>query len=677
MRSISMGKRSCCAAYLMVITACLPGNPPAQAALAPVAFPGLRVFGHSIVRNDDGSWDQYQVRDVGGQFELAKRTSLNSGLGWGAFSHLTNVPNDSATIISATKDATGEIQTHFVRVRGTGTVPNVNLFFDLYQTRSSSNGTQWDPVQVVFEGYVSDMQQSVTLQSGRVLQPFHTFIPFASDGPPTGRSYSTVMYSDDRGASWQISASQLTTPVPAGFNGNTDGAVEPVVIDQPDLGRQWMLIRTQADYLYESFSFDNGTTWSNPTASIFASSDSPADYQWLPDGRLMMFWNNTRNVPRLPNGDGVYSGRDVVHAAISEDGGVTWRGFREFYVDPNRHGTPPTLGDRGVGIPAAVMTKNQQMVAVMTGQGAAAALVYVDPNWLYETSRSSDFSNDLDDWTAFTGVGPAVGFFQDRVIGPEVIAHPTEAGKKVLRLNNPDPGNQAGDGATWNFPMGTKGRVTVRMMITADTKVADIELTDRFLDPTDDTSTDVAVFNLRFNDRGEIVGQEQFSITKDVWHDVAIDWDLAASEATVLVDNIAITTLPMLYSTRTGISYLRLRSPFVSALDPEGWLVDWVDAQVTAVPSIFLDGDLDGDGFVGISDLNILLTRWNQSVNPGDRSAGDLTGDGFVGISDLNRVLSDWNKGTPPGEPQNLIPEPGAAAVLAAGGLTMVRRRRP
>ena len=141
-----------------------------------------------------------------------------------------------------------------------------------------------------------------------------------------------------------------------------------------------------------------------------------------------------------------------------------------------------------------------------------------------------------------------------------------------------------------------------------------------------------------------------------------------------MIDDVEITTLPMLFNTPTGISYLRLRSPFVNALDPEGWLVDWVDAQVTAIPSIFLDGDLNGDGFVGLADLNLILSSWNQSANPGDRSAGDLNGDGFVGIGDLNRVLTDWNRGTPPGELVNLVPEPGTATIMAVGIWAMIRR---
>ena len=43
-----------------------------------------------------------------------------------------------------------------------------------------------------------------------------------------------------------------------------------------------------------------------------------------------------------------------------------------------------------------------------------------------------------------------------------------------------------------------------------------------------------------------------------------------------------------------------------------------------------LTGDLDADGFVGITDLNMILGNWNQTVPPGDLSA-DVSGDGLWG----------------------------------------------
>jgi len=90
-----------------------------------------------------------------------------------------------------------------------------------------------------------------------------------------------------------------------------------------------------------------------------------------------------------------------------------------------------------------------------------------------------------------------------------------------------------------------------------------------------------------------------------------------------------------------------------------------------------LDGDIDGDGFVGINDLNIILSNWNQNVPVANILFGDLAGigDGFVGISDLNIVLGNWNAGTPPALDTSTIPEPATLGLVALGGLVLIRRR--
>jgi hypothetical protein len=89
--------------------------------------------------------------------------------------------------------------------------------------------------------------------------------------------------------------------------------------------------------------------------------------------------------------------------------------------------------------------------------------------------------------------------------------------------------------------------------------------------------------------------------------------------------------------------------------------------------AVALIGDLNGDGFVGIADLNIVLGAWNQNVTPGDPLAGDPTGDGFVGIADLNLILGNWNTGTPPISGAN-IPEPTSAAALGLSSLIVLWR---
>ncbi len=87
----------------------------------------------------------------------------------------------------------------------------------------------------------------------------------------------------------------------------------------------------------------------------------------------------------------------------------------------------------------------------------------------------------------------------------------------------------------------------------------------------------------------------------------------------------------------------------------------WDNILLHVAPDLpVLDGDLNGDGFVGIDDLNIVLGNWNQTVPPGDPAA-DPSGDGFVGIDDLNTVLGNWNAGAPP---TAAVPEPTTGALL-------------
>ncbi len=86
-----------------------------------------------------------------------------------------------------------------------------------------------------------------------------------------------------------------------------------------------------------------------------------------------------------------------------------------------------------------------------------------------------------------------------------------------------------------------------------------------------------------------------------------------------------------------------------------------------------LMGDLDGDGFVGIADLNIVLGAWNQNVPPGNPLA-DPSGDGFVGIEDLNLVLGNWNTGTPPTIGTPNIPEPSTLGLFVLSGVIFTRR---
>ncbi|MEZ6193895.1 MAG: matrixin family metalloprotease [Phycisphaerales bacterium] len=103
-----------------------------------------------------------------------------------------------------------------------------------------------------------------------------------------------------------------------------------------------------------------------------------------------------------------------------------------------------------------------------------------------------------------------------------------------------------------------------------------------------------------------------------------------------------------------------------AALTDIGWDLTPPVSQIT--------GDLDGDGFVGIADLNIVLGNWNLNVSAGVWLDGDPSGDGFVGIEDLNAVLGNWNAGTPP--TASAVPEPASAMLLGLAGAGLIGRKQ-
>jgi len=101
----------------------------------------------------------------------------------------------------------------------------------------------------------------------------------------------------------------------------------------------------------------------------------------LPDGKIFMVWNNSDNIPKI-EGIGVYGGRDAIHAAISDDNGRTWKGFREIHRDPLRNETPPKTGDRGTAYANSPIGMDNKVILI-TGMGENRRhIVYVDTEWL-------------------------------------------------------------------------------------------------------------------------------------------------------------------------------------------------------------------------------------------------------------------------------------------------------
>jgi hypothetical protein len=451
----------------------------------------------------------------------------------------------------------------------------ITRFIDLWHDRTVEGRSRWEGPKMIWDGYCGALMDWKQLKSGRILVPFGSWIAGRDVTHPTGSHVTTAVYSDDGGDTWALSPSELTSPCYQGYNGNNYGACEPSVIQLSD-GRIWMLFRTQTGFMYESYSTDQGTTWSEAQASRFYSSTSPSDFDRLPDGRLVNIWNNYEMPPRV-DGQFEYGGRDSLHAAISDDDGKTWRGFREIYRDPHRLSPERATGDRGTAYPLVYHTEAGAIV-VVSGQGPGRRnVVVVNPAWLTRTEHGDDFSEGLDGWLTFKTVGPArgAGPQRKRVQGPELVAHPSKPGAKVLRLRRPD-GND-GDGASWNFPLGWKGTLTLRLMLQPGSGRANIALGDRGFNPTNDNGEKYAQFNLPVGDDGQLGSGPKLESGR--WHSLDLAWDLARRICDVRLDGRSVMQLKLNFETPNGVSYLRLRS-LAAQPDLAGFLVESVAVKI-------------------------------------------------------------------------------------------------
>lgn len=507
--------------------------------------PGAALAIGPAVMLPDGTIESYSRRGSANSTKLFKTVSRDEGRTWSKLEPVADLGPGGWGGPMPLLDHEGELHIVIPLRRGTGVKPAVDRFVDLWHMKTSEGRSRWSEPVRIYEGYCGSLQGIYQMKNGRILVPFADWLPGVRTAPPSGPSVTTMVYSDDGGRTWVRSPAALTSPCYPDYNGSNYGACEPTVIELND-GRVWMLIRTQTGQLYESFS-TNGADWSEAKPSTFFSSNSPAFPVRLPDGRLVLFWNNALPPPRHGKVI-VYGGRDALHAAISDDDGKTWKGFREVYRDPTRHSTPPKTGDRGTAYPHATVTKSGKVLLV-SGQGAGLRRRFlIDPDWLLEKSQAETFAN-LDAWHVFRGFGPAHRAWRDREVSAHLMPHPEQPGASVLRVRRPT--DREADGAVWNFPAGRVGRIALRLQIPEGSSGAQLSLTDKLFDPCDDRGEKTAAFAVTFE------GERRLP---PGWHNVEIYWDTIRGRGALRVNEGAMLPLPQLQPSVHGMSYLRIRA---------------------------------------------------------------------------------------------------------------------
>ena len=143
-----------------------------------------------------------------------------------------------------------------------------------------------------------------------------------------GRHVIRPYVSQDNGKSW-IKTNYIDT----GGKGHHDVNTEPTLVELKD-GTLWMLLRTNFDYFWSAFSYDQGLSWTELRNSNIDASSSPAFMTRLTSGRLVMTWNRLkadgteeveRKESRLAHQYQSPSWfRNELSIAFSDDDGVSW-----------------------------------------------------------------------------------------------------------------------------------------------------------------------------------------------------------------------------------------------------------------------------------------------------------------------------------------------------------------
>lgn len=191
-----------------------------------------------------------------------------------------------------------------------------------YTTRSLDGGKTWQDFQKLHDDWTGMIRDIKELRDGNVV--FTTMMLKHNPGRHTVLTYTT----QDDGKSWIRS-----NIIDMGGSGNHGGVMESTLEQLKD-GRLWMLLRTNMGYFWQTFSRDNGLTWSAPTGTNIEASSSPGALKRLASGRLILIWDRRyaegKDSHPLLGGDNNLSEvpvswqRDELSMMLSDDEGKSW-----------------------------------------------------------------------------------------------------------------------------------------------------------------------------------------------------------------------------------------------------------------------------------------------------------------------------------------------------------------
>ncbi len=168
-----------------------------------------------------------------------------------------------------------------------------------WMMRSKDNGLTWSKREPLPDGYLGPIKNKPVEIKGLLVCPSST----EKNGWKVHFEYTK-----DYGKTWTKSDDIN--------DGKTFSAIQPSILTHKD-GKLQVLCRSKNRTINESWSSDNGKTWSPMEASNLPNNNSGTDAVTLKDGRQLLVYNHVKPNVSLPNGKGA---RTPLNVAISADG---------------------------------------------------------------------------------------------------------------------------------------------------------------------------------------------------------------------------------------------------------------------------------------------------------------------------------------------------------------------
>lgn len=279
---------------------------------------GSIMFGYTEFLGDD--WDDDAVA------RISAVVSADEGETWSEPAVLFEKPKNSKNIMSLSflRMNNGDIGAFCI-------VKNLDGTDKIVLSRSADDGRSWsefiscmDCLEVQ-DYYVLNNDRVIKLKTGHIIfaAARHTVLTETEEFTP---GVICFFISDDDGRTWYKTETEFECPFP----NNPDGYEEPGLYELPD-GRLWCYIRTSLGFQFETFSADDGITWSLPEPNLFFS--SACSPMLVKDcGELTVAVFNPIPEHILRSNSEIW-GRTPYTVAVSTDKGKTFDKSNLYYVE--------------------------------------------------------------------------------------------------------------------------------------------------------------------------------------------------------------------------------------------------------------------------------------------------------------------------------------------------------